>query len=359
MPPLTRAFLAVPAAALLAACSGSKEGGTGVAVVTVTPAAAALCIGDTLTFTAHLLDASGDTVTGSGVRWSSSDTQAVSVDSVTGLAHALALGTAQITASVGGLRSATPGRLDVPLDLVPEFVPDTVILAPGDTFTLGVRLRRASSGPVPNRTPAIEPLDTAPASITASGLVTAKAAGTASLSLSGCGFIGHGAARVYTPPDPATGLGYLWGSGPIELRVSMGTVLVNFTLLSGKPAYELYGTTAANARQFAYEDTLRLAGTGTFALDSLLSSEVSNALTCNPPRPFVVYGDNASFTTLLSMHGGSTRVTTYSTTGLRMASGRVTTRMRGIVGAVGTTLDTLQAIFTFSAPLRDSTGVCP
>ena len=169
--------------------------------------------------------------------------------------------------------------------------------------------------------------------------------------LAACGFTGHGAARVFTPPDPVTGLGYLWGSGPIELRLSMGTVLLNFTLLSGKPAYQLYGATAGSARQFAYEDTLRLAGTGSFALDSLLSSEVSNALTCNPPRPFAVYGDN-TFRSLLSMHGGSTTVTSFSTTGVRMASGRVMARMRGTVGAVGTALDTLQAIFTFSAPLR-------
>jgi len=62
---------------------------------------------------------------------------------------------------------------------------------------------------------------------------------------------------------------------------------------------------------------------------------------------------------LFSMHGGSTVVTSYSNAGFRMAGGRVITRMRGVVGAAGTTVDTLQAIYTFSAPLRDTTGVCP
>ncbi|HVO34125.1 MAG TPA: Ig-like domain-containing protein, partial [Gemmatimonadales bacterium] len=178
MPLRARSLLAVSAAALLAACSGSKEGGTGVAAIVVAPQAAALCVGDSLTFTAQVLDASGGTVTGSPVRWSSSAPQLVSVDSASGVARALGLGTAQISASVGSLRSAAPGRLDVPSDLLPEFVPDTVVLAPSDTFTLGVRLRRASAGPLPSRTPTITPSSDAIASLDATGLVTAKTAGT-------------------------------------------------------------------------------------------------------------------------------------------------------------------------------------
>jgi len=353
-----RALLVLSAAAL-AACSGSKDGGTGVAAVTVDPQAAALCVGDTLTFTAHLLDASGDTVPGSPVRWTSSAPQTVAVDSVTGIAHALALGTAQISASVGSLRSANPGQLDVPSDLDPQFVPDTVVLAPGDTFTLGARLRRTSAGPVPSgHTPVITPLDTAPASLTANGLVTAKTAGTASFSLSACGFTGHGAARVFTPPDSLTGLGYLWLSGPAELRVTLGTTLIDYMLSLTKPAFELYGT-ASNSRQFVYEDTLRLSGVGSYPVDSILSSEATPAATCKPPRPFAAYGDMSLIASLFSMHGGSTVVTSYSNAGFRMAGGRVITRMRGVVGAAGTTVDTLQAIYTFSAPLRDTTGVCP
>ncbi len=358
MPPRAASFLAVSAAALLAACSGSKEGGTGVAVVAVDPPAAALCVGDSLTFTAHLLDASGDTVTGSQVRWTSSAPQAVAVDSVSGVARALAFGTAQITASVGALRSATPGRLDVPSDLLAELVPDTVVLAPGDTFTVGARFRRVSTGPVPSRVPAIAPLDTAPASITALGLVTAKAAGTATFSVSGCGFTGQGAAQVYTPPDSLTGTGYLWLSGPVQLRYRLATVARNYVLTSKKPAFQVYGRGSPQGRQFAYEDTLQLAAVGTFPVDSIRSSEVG-AAQCAPPRPFAVYGDSAP-SSLLSLRGGSAAVTTFSTTtGFRAVSGRVRASMSGFVGGNLTSLDTLQAVFTFSVPVRDSTNACP
>jgi hypothetical protein len=352
-----RPLWALPVAVLLAACSGSKEGGAGVAVITVDPAAAALCIGDTLFLKAHLLDASGDTVTGSAVRWTSSAPQMVSVDSASGLARAIAFGTAQITASVGSLRSATPGQLDVPSDLLPTFLPDTVVLAPGDTFSLVPQLRRASAGPRPNHTPVIAALDTAPARITGAGLVTAKAAGTASLSLSACGFTGHGAAKVFVPPDSSTGLGYLWLSGQSQIRFGFQTIVHNFPLSSKKPAFQVFSGKGANGQQFAYEDTVPLAGPGSFVLDSLRSSEVATAQ-CTPPRPFALYGDNSP-SSLLSMRG-TVAITSYSTSpGFRAVSGRLVGWMSGFANGILTRLDTLSTIFTFSAPLRDTTGVCP
>ncbi|MGD0015567.1 MAG: hypothetical protein ABSD56_14285, partial [Bryobacteraceae bacterium] len=150
----------------------------------------------------------------------------------------------------------------------------------------------------------------------------------------------------------------LWLSGPAEVRLSTGTFVLNFVLSSKKPAFQVYGSAAANAKHFVYEDTLRLTAVGTYPLDSLTSTE-SNTAACNPPRPFALYGDQSSFTALVSMHDGSAAVTTYSQAGFRTISGRVKTQVRGIVGGVATSVDTLQAIYTFSAPLRDTTGVCP
>jgi hypothetical protein len=358
MAPRAHALLALSAAVAFAACSESPSGGSGVAAVALQPLSAALCLGDSLTYTAQVVDVLGHAIPSYPVRWSSSAPLVVAVDSVSGVAHALTFGTAQISAEAGGIHSGAPGRLDVPADLSPEFTPDTVVLAPGDTFTLGARLRRQSAGPVPTRTPVITPLDTAPASLAATGLVTGKATGTASFSLSACGVTGHGAAQVYTPPDSTSGVGYLWLSGPAEIRARLTTAVHNFTLSSKKPAFQIFGSAGSNARQFAYEDTVQLTNTGSYALDSLLTSEATNA-TCSPPRPFAVYQDNASLTALVSLHGGSAAVTRYTSAGYRTVSGRVITRMRGVVGGVVTALDTLQAIYTFSAPLRDTTGVCP
>jgi hypothetical protein len=360
MTPRARAFLALWAVAGLAACSGTSDAGAGGAAVTVQPASTALCIGDSTAFTAQVLDAAGHVVAGSPVRWSSSAPTMVGVDSLSGVAHALAFGTAQITATAGRVQSAKPARLDVPSDLSPEFVPDTVVLAPLDTFTLGARMRRLSAGPAPSRTPVIAPLNTTVASLDSMGLLTAKTVGSASLSLSACGFTGHGAARVFTPPDSATGVGYLWLSGPVELRVSFGTVALNFTTSAKKPAFQVFSSAGAGGKQFLYEDTLRLTAAGAFPLDSLLASEATNTLPCNPPRPFAVYGDASSFTSLVSMRNGSAAVTTLAPrSGYAAISGRATGRLRGVVGGVATTVDTLRAIYTFSAPLRDTTNACP
>ncbi len=359
---LPSAAIILCAATALAACKGKSDGGTGVAgSILITPKAAALCIGDSLAFIAQVLEAAGNPVPAAKVRWSSSAPNAASIDTASGMARALEFVTgAQITATSGGIQSAQPASLDVPGDLSPEFVPDAAVLAPGDTMTIGVRLRRtASTGPVPARTPVIAPLDTTVASLAASGLVTAKAAGTASFSLGACGLTGHGAVQVFTPPDSATGLGYLWLSGPAELRVSLGTVATNYVLTSQKRAFQIYGSTNSKANQFAYEDTLPLKGPGVFPVDSLSSTEVGQNITCAPPRPFAVYGASAPLTSITSMRGGSAAVTTYTShTTWSAISGRVTTQMQGIVNGVASVV-TLRAIFSFSAPLRDSTNACP
>jgi hypothetical protein len=330
--------------------------------VTVRPAAAALCIGDSLAFTAQVLDRSGSLLPTAPLAWSSSAPQVVSIDRALGVAHALATGSTRITATSGTARSA-PATLDVPADLLPESVPDSVVLAPGDTLTLGVRLRRQSSGPVPSHTPTIAAFDSAVAGVDTAGLVTARVAGRVALSVSACGQQGGGAVDVFDPPDSVTGLAYLWLSGLKEVRVRLSVRAINFTRTGGGPAVEI-GDSATRA--FAYVDTMTLAGPGPLALDSLNSQELVGGLQCHPPRPFATYTDATSLlqpTALFSLRGGSAQVTGHMPrTGFTAVSGRMVFRMRGIVAGQlgpGGGPDTLAAIYMFSAPLVSRAGVCP
>jgi hypothetical protein len=350
--------LVVLALAVTAGCADLLPRGS----VTVQPGVAALCVGDSLVFAAQVLDDSGRAVGSPSLVWSSSAPQIASIDPALGVAHALATGSTRITAAAGGVRSA-PAQLDVPVDLVPEFVPDSVVLAPGDTLTLGLRLRRVSSGPVPAHVPAIAAFDSAVAGVDATGLVTAKAAGRVGLSLSACGHQGAGAADVFDPPDSVTGLAYLWLSGLKEVRVRLGVRAFNYTRSGGQPALEI-GDSATRA--FAYVDTVALAGTGALALDSLNSRELVAGLQCLPPRPFATYSDATSLlqpTALFSLRGGAVRVTSYTArTGFTAVSGRMVFGMRGIVGGQlgpGGGADTLAAIYTFSGPLVTRPGACP
>ncbi|HXY69035.1 MAG TPA: Ig-like domain-containing protein [Candidatus Methylomirabilis sp.] len=344
----------------LACGGGGGGGGTGPGYsVTIQPAAAAMCVGDNLAYTAQVLDGSGHPVAGAAPSWSSGTPAVATIDPASGVAHGVTTGTTSITASYSGATSA-PATLDVPADLVPQFVPDSVVLAPGDTMTLGVRLRRASSGLVPTgHVPAIAAFDSAVAGITAAGLVTAKAAGRVGLSLSACGQQGGGAADVYTPPDSVTGMAYLWLSGPKELRARLTARVINFTRTNGRPGVEI-GDSAT--RSFAYVDTVNVAGTAALPLDSLNTGELVAKLQCAPPRPFASYSDATSLvspTVLLSLEGGSARITGYAArTGYATVSGRLVFRMRGLVNAQPV-LDTLSAIYTFSAPAVTWGNACP
>lgn len=70
------------------------------ATVTVTPATGTLMVGETLQFTAEVLDGVGASIPGAAVTWSSSDPAVVTVDA-TGLATAVAEGSATISATAG------------------------------------------------------------------------------------------------------------------------------------------------------------------------------------------------------------------------------------------------------------------
>jgi len=333
--------------------------------VTVAPASATICVGDSLAFAAQVLDDSGRPVAAPHLLWSSSAPQVVSVDPARGVARALATGSTLITASSGGTLSA-PVSLDVPGDLLPEFVPDSVVLAVGDTMTLGIRLRRASGGPLPSHTPVITPFNSRVASMDAAGLVTAKDTGRASLALTVCGQAGGGAADVFTPPDSVTGSSYLWLSGTTELRLRRPAQAINFTRTGGGPGFQLIAPPNDTMRFFLYEDTVSLAGTGTYVLDSLKSTEVTSSLACRPPRPFAWYTDQTNLTLLtllFSLGGDSLHVTTLTQRpGVRAVSGRMRFRLRGeVAGQLGPGggPDTLAAIYTFSVPLVTVTGACP
>jgi hypothetical protein len=98
--------IACAAAALPVAVNGCSGGGTEpsrvATTVVITPRTASFtAIGQTQQFAAVVKDQFGDTLVTAGVTWSSSNTAAVSVNSSSGLATAVANGTAQVTATSG------------------------------------------------------------------------------------------------------------------------------------------------------------------------------------------------------------------------------------------------------------------
>jgi uncharacterized protein YjdB len=182
-----------------------------VATLELTPVALALRIARTAPLVARPLDVNGQLVPGKTVQFTTSNA-AVATVSEQGTVTGVATGNAVITASVGG-RTAQAA-----VTVSPEPVA-TVVLAPardtlriGDTRTLVATLRDANDRPLTDRLVSWSTSDDAIATVTSTGVVTARAVGSTTISAVSEGRIGQTivvvlprAAEVITlTPDSAT-----------------------------------------------------------------------------------------------------------------------------------------------------------
>ncbi|AHG91642.1 Ig domain protein group 2 domain protein [Gemmatirosa kalamazoonensis] len=166
-----------------------------VASVTVAPSAPSIPLGGTVQLAATTLDSLGRPLAGRAVTWTSSD-QAVATVSSGGLATGTGVGTARITATIEGRSaSATLTVLPRPVASVTLSLASTT-LAEGDTARLAVRLADAQGQPLSGRDVTFASDAPNVARVSATGLVTAVAAGTATLSATSEGVRGTVVVRV-------------------------------------------------------------------------------------------------------------------------------------------------------------------
>ena len=170
-----------------------------VASVAVTPASASVQVGQTVQFTATLKDASGNTLSGRVVTWVSSNTGVASVSS-SGLATAKAAGTATITAtSEGKSGTSTVTVTSVPVASV-TVNPGSANLQVGQTVQLTATPKDATGNALSGRVVTWASGNSGVASVSGNGLVTAKAAGSATITATSEGQNGTAAITVTAPP---------------------------------------------------------------------------------------------------------------------------------------------------------------
>jgi uncharacterized protein YjdB len=171
-------------AVLAAACDdGVSPQPEAVASVQVTSQVSSLAVNDTLRLAAVARGRDGAALPGHAISWSSSN-QAVATVSVTGLVRAIAPGSATVTAAAGG-RSATVQVAVVAHDTGIGSVLITTTpppLAPGATFQLAAVARNAAGTTLPSPTFTWSSSNEAVVTVSATGLVTAVAPGTAQVS---------------------------------------------------------------------------------------------------------------------------------------------------------------------------------
>ena len=191
-----------------------------VATVSVTPASLSLTVGQTGQLTATPQDVTGAPLTGRVVTWVSSNTLVATVNG-SGLVTAKAAGSATITAtSESRSGGAAVTVTNVPVSTV-SVTPASLSLTVGQTGQLTATPQDASGAPLTGRVVTWASSNTAVAMVNGSGLVTANAAGSATITATSEGQSGS-ATVTATVATAATGLDF-------PGNVSVPTVRFEFT----------------------------------------------------------------------------------------------------------------------------------
>ncbi|GIW26157.1 Ig-like domain-containing protein [Meiothermus sp.] len=210
-----RWLLLLLTALFLAACG--PAGGPTINSIEVTPPSASKQVGQTQQFTAVAKDASGNTISGVTFTWTSSNPSVATVNS-SGLATAVAAGTATITASAqgksGNATLTVTNPAPPPIETI-EVSPPSASKQVGQTQQFTAVAKDASGNTISGVTFTWSSSDTAIATVDSSGLATAVAAGTATITASAQGKSGNATLTVTSPPTFMVGgtVRFLNGSG--------------------------------------------------------------------------------------------------------------------------------------------------
>ena len=206
---LSRPLFVVPAtlaAVLLAvyACEkpvGTAPSTTAVAVVAVTPPSGTVVVGGTMQFAATPEDPNGNPLSGRSVTWASSAPGTASVDG-SGMVRGVAVGSATLTAtSEGKSGTALVTVASVPVASV-AVTPPTVAIPQGQTVQLTATPKDASGNALGGRVITWASGNTAVATVSGSGRVTAVAPGAATITATSEGQSGTASVTVTAPPPP-------------------------------------------------------------------------------------------------------------------------------------------------------------
>lgn len=202
---LAPALAAAVALSTATACSGGGGGGsTGpvtVASVTLSSSSETLLPGATAQLTATARGADGAALSGRTITWTSSR-EAVATVSATGLVTAVDTGTATVKATSEGREATATITVVPPIGLI-QVTPATADLLVNATVQLAATPRTADGVALTGRPITWSSDNTAVATVTASGLVTARGAGTTNVTATSAGVTGSVEVRVRTQPAPA------------------------------------------------------------------------------------------------------------------------------------------------------------
>ena len=260
-----------------------------VATVTVSLAASSVTAGGTTQATATARDANGNVLTGRSVTWSSSNTAVATVSS-TGLVTAVVAGSASIIATVEGKvgqATLTVAAPVVPVATVTVSLAASSVTAGGTTQATATT-RDANGNVLTGRAIAWSSSNTAVATVSAAGLVTAVTPGSANIVATSEGKSGQAAVTVLAVPVATVSVSL--GAGSLTVgsttQATATTRDANGNVLTGRTVTWSSGNSAVATVSSSGLVTAAAAGSANIVATSEgKSGQATLTVTSTPPPP--------------------------------------------------------------------------
>jgi uncharacterized protein YjdB len=168
------------------------EGGVG--TVTVSPGSRTIEVGDSIDFSATLRDSHGNVLTGRPVTWSSSNTSVATIDT-NGRLRTRIGGTVTVTATSEGRTGTATVVVEAHVASV-TVTPANATMRPLESRQFTATLRDRMGNPLVGRPVTWASTNTVVATVSSSGMVTARIAGNATITATSEGVVGATPVRV-------------------------------------------------------------------------------------------------------------------------------------------------------------------
>jgi uncharacterized protein YjdB len=278
--------------------------------VTVQPLSTSLAVGQTTPLAATVKDANGTVVTDRLVTWSSNNTAVATVNGTTGVVTAVSVGSAMITATSEG-RSGSAGVTVTAVPVASVAVqPTTQNLFVGQTAVLSATVTDANGTVVTDRPITWASSNTLVASVSPTGVLTAVAPGSATITASAGGK--SGAATVVVTLVPVG---------------SVTVVPATKTLVAGTTT--TLTTTVKDAN-------------GTIVTDRLVAWTSSNDLVATVSATGVVTAVSVGAATIAAISEGKSGTSTITVTAVPVASVSLPATMTLVAGQTATLTPTVK-----------------
>lgn len=304
------AFNSIWAISLLAAlgCGGDPTASEIVVRVVVSPDGDTVVVGEvSRRLGATAFNAQGDQITDASFSWRSTDPSVATIDSMTGAVAGLQAGQTGAIAAAGAIADTADVTVLAPVSV--SLALDTILLAPGDTFTVLFEVRTVAGGAP---TVSFGGGDSSVATIDPqTGLVVAIGAGVTPYIVIADSFTANGAIEVITVADTANGSLYLGLSGAVAKRFRLDSRGFNHPTDDARSVFVL--NAIKDTDQFAVLLINSLTGPIQRPVGALSEADRTPPADpiCRPPGSWAFYRDMLNEISF-SLQGGTFSVTSFA-----------------------------------------------